>query len=470
MKKEASLFDRIIHLLANLKFAVVIILAIAVISAVGTIFEAIYMEAEVAQKLVYTSWYMYVTLFLLCLTLVAVMIDRWPWKQHHAGFVLAHIGIIILLMGSWMTKEYGIDGNMAFNIGEERKFVTVKDRDLMVFASFDGQGMKSIYESPVDFLSHPPSEKNPFIVRLGADQLKFTDYYHFAYRDAEILPSQLERDGPAIRFQLENPNVNMTEWLRRDSQGQARELDLGPAKVVLTSSMPQPTGRNEVIFITRPKDAKLDYVIYNKDKRLSKKGTISQGDTIETDWMALKVRLLRYLPHSRETVTYTKAGYFTPVTTSAAKFNFRGEDYWIGVNSVLRLYVEDTAYVVSYGFRQIDIGFPLRLTDFKVGLQEGTDRAASYESKVEVPGRGTVLISMNEPLHEGGFTFYQASFEKDETGRPVTSILSVNYDPGRWVKYLGSFLIVMGSVILFYFRRVQWLSNLKNLAHHQEKP
>ncbi len=460
MKPQEPLFDRIIRFFADLRFAVIIILAIAVISAVGTIFEAIYMEAEIAQKLVYHSVYMYVALFFLTVTLIAVMIDRWPWRQHHAGFVLAHIGIIILLMGSWMTKQYGIDGTMAFNIGEERKFVTIRETDLMVFASFDGQGMKNIFESKVDFLSNRPTEKNPFIVRIGADQLKFTDYYHFAYREAEILPSDLERDGPAIRIQLENQNVNMTEWLRRDSTSAAREVDLGPAKVILAREVTKPSGRHEIVFVTR-KDNKLDYYIHNKDGSVSKKGVVAQGDTIETGWMSMKVRLLRYLPRSKEQISYTKAGYFTPMTTAAAKFNFRGQDYWIGVNSVLRLFIDNTAYVISYGYRQIELAFPLRLTDFKVGLNPGTDRAASYESKVEVPGRGQVTVSMNEPLQHDGFTFYQASFEKDETGKPVTSILSVNHDPGRWVKYLGSFLIVLGSIVLFYFRRVQWLKKLR---------
>jgi len=451
------LFDRIIRFFASLRFAVVIILAIAVISAVGTIYEAVYMEAEIAQKLVYHSIYMYITLIMLCITLIAVMVDRWPWKQHHAGFVLAHIGIIILLIGSWITKEFGIDGSMAFNIGEQRQQVTVKDRDLMVFASFDGQSMKSIYESPVDFLTDPPSEKKPFIVQLGQDQMKFVQYYHFAYREAEILPSDLERDGPAIRFQLENPNVNMTEWLRRESKRESADLELGPARVVLASRLPEPSGRNEVILVTKPGESQLQYVIFNKDRTLRKRGSLSQGDTLETGWMGLKFRLLRYLPRSKEVINYTKANYFTPATTSAAKFVFRDEEYWIGVNSVLRLYVEDAAYVISYGYRQIQLSFPLRLKDFRVGLYEGTERAASYESEVDVPELGTVLVSMNEPLHHGGFTFYQASFEKDEQGRAVTSILSVNFDPGRWVKYLGSLLIVLGSIVLFYFKRVQWL-------------
>jgi hypothetical protein len=55
---------------------------------------------------------------------------------------------------------------------------------------------------------------------------------------------------------------------------------------------------------------------------------------------------------------------------------------------------------------------------------------------------------MNEPLTVKGITLYQASYE-DAQPRPVVSIFSVNRDPGRPWKYLGSLLIVLGSIILF---------------------
>lgn len=451
------LFDRIIKILASLKLAVVIILSLGVISAVGTIVEAKYGEAEIAQKLVYQSIYMYITLIALCVSLIAVMIDRWPWKQHHAAFVLAHIGIIILIMGAWFTQKYGVDGSIAFNIGEEKNFVTLHDRELLVFASFGGN-MTPLFDEEVDFLTRRPTSEKPFVVRLGNDELRFTDYMHFAYREGEILPTDLERDGPAVRFQLENPNVNVTEWLRRDSKQPSTDLDLGPAKVVLTSVPAQPSGRNEIILTSLPGKTALRYTIYNKDKSLRKSGEVKQGETLETGWMGLKFRLLRYLPHSKEQVSFVPAPHFTPVTTSAAKFTFRGEEYWIGMNSAIRLYLQDMMYIVSYGYRRVPLqGLSLKLKDFRVGNYQGTERAASYESQVEVPGRGEITISMNEPLKHKGFTFYQASFEKDERGRPVTSILSVNYDPGRWLKYLGSFLIVLGTILLFYFKRVKWI-------------
>jgi hypothetical protein len=63
------------------------------------------------------------------------------------------------------------------------------------------------------------------------------------------------------------------------------------------------------------------------------------------------------------------------------------------------------------------------------------------------------LVSMNEPMKYGGFTFYQASYV-DAQPRPTTSIFSVNQDPGRWLKYLGSLLIVLGSIWLFGMKYV----------------
>jgi hypothetical protein len=61
---------------------------------------------------------------------------------------------------------------------------------------------------------------------------------------------------------------------------------------------------------------------------------------------------------------------------------------------------------------------------------------------------------MNEPLKHKGYTFYQSSFEEDKMGNPVTSVLTVNYDPGRWLKYIGCLLIVLGSILLFYFKKI----------------
>jgi hypothetical protein len=448
-----------LRFLASIRLAVIIILSLAVITAIGTITEARY-DAEVAQKLVYQSVYMYIILGLLSVNLIAVMVDRWPWKQHHAGFVLAHIGILFILLGAWVTQKFGIDGTMTFGIGEQRNTVVVRERELNIYSSFGGGDFRNMYHSEVDFLRHPPTPDKPFVVNLGGDEMRFIRYENFAFRESEMQATESGVDGPAVRFQLENPNVNLTQWLRRESRRDRNEIDLGPAKVILAQSVPPPEGRNAVVLVTRPESDRLEYVIYNKDNTIRKKGFVSQSETVETGWMGMKFRLLRYLPHARENITYSPSPTASPLSTSALLMAFNGQEYWVGLNSALRLYLSDRMYIVSYGFRQLELAFPLKLEAFRIGKYEGTERAASYESEVDVPGQGRVTISMNEPLKFQGFTFYQSSFEKDERGQPVASVLSVNRDPGRWIKYFGSLILVLGCVVLFYFKRVRWLDSL----------
>jgi len=251
--------------------------------------------------------------------------------------------------------------------------------------------------------------------------------------------------------------VNVTEWLRRERGRDRAELDLGPARVVLAERDPGPSGRNEVILISQGRPGAIDYRFYDKERKARGQGRLHEAETVTTPWMGLQFRILRYLPAAQELVRYVPSESHSPLAGAAIKFRFRGQEHWLGLNSALRLYLEDRMYLISYGHRQLELQFPLRLLEFRLGKYEGTERAASYESEVEVPGRGRVTISMNEPLKHNGFTFYQASFEKNERGEPVVSILSVNHDPGRWVKYLGSFMIVLGSIVLFYFKRVKWI-------------
>ena len=120
----------------------------------------------------------------------------------------------------------------------------------------------------------------------------------------------------------------------------------------------------------------------------------------------------------------------------------------------------------------------LKLLDFRIKNYQGSDKAKEYESEVEILDKSLssedlnnkiedsetlesqtlkakkILISMNEPLKHKGWTFYQSSFIAPEnTGGSYQSILSVNYDPGRVLKYIGSTWIVLGVILLFYRRR-----------------
>jgi hypothetical protein len=436
---------------ASIRLAVIIIISLAVVAAIGTLTEAKYNDSEAAQVLVYRSPYMYAVLGLLVINLMAVMIDRWPWKWRHTPFILAHIGIIMMLFGAWVTQKQGVDGTLVFEPGQSQRYITVKNRDLAVYATMNGDDVRPVFQQEVDFLSRPAKEY-PLKIQVGSDVLEVVNSYQYAFRQSEISPSDRAVDGPAVRFQLENDRVNLSEWLKRESHKSFNSINLGPAQVILSDGSYKPASdKNEIVMSPGPSSDSIRYSIYSHGL-LSKRGVMKQGEVVDTGWMGLKFHVLRFLPKARENVTYTPADHNTDQTQSAIEIRFHGESHWVGLNSLLRIYSNDRMYIISYGHRRIPLDFSLTLKDFRVGHYQGTQRAASYESDVEVPGRGLVTISMNEPLKFGGYTFYQASFEQDDMGKPTASVLSVNYDPGRWIKYIGSMTIVLGAICLFWFR------------------
>jgi hypothetical protein len=442
---------KILKFLASLKLAVIVLVALATVIAAGTIVESRY-DAQAAAKLVYHTWFMYAIMGTLAVNLTAVMVDRWPWKTRHIPFILAHIGILILLLGAVITMEFGLDGTMRFGIGEKNRFVTVAATDLQVWSSFDGDRYSKIMDQQVDFFKKSPKDK-PVKVSLPEGDLVVDDYEPYVVASRQIVATPSAQSGSAIRFQIQNDRVNLNEWILQTRAGANTDAQFGPARVALGKAPDALTAEN-VIYLTPKNDQEVSYVVSFRDtSRKPLKGTLKEGGSFPTGWMGLQFRMLRYFPHAEETYDFKKMDHPTALTTSAVHVTFKDKKYWVQLNDVLKIFTDQAAYILSYGNQRVDLKFDLFLKKFEVGRYQGTMRAASYQSLVTTPDGKDTLISMNEPLKYSGLTFYQASFQEGPDNQPTASILSVNYDPGRWIKYLGSLVITIGIVWLFYNKR-----------------
>ncbi len=453
-------FRRVIKTLASLKLAVVVIAAIACVIAVGTIVESKY-DAMAAKKLVYETFWMYTVMGVLAMNLIAVMIDRWPWQRRHTPFVFAHIGILILMTGAIITQKYGLDGSIRVGIGESNQYVIVPETDILVYSSFDGDRYTKLAEQSVDFFTKPPTAQKPLVVAGYNSDVKFTEYKAYVIPSRKVVAPKVPngRRGSALRFQIQNANikVNVIEWMVQRRPSELVTHDFGPARLHLGPVPAKGQGANEIYFTPDAARGGLKYVVFQKNsEKPLKSGFVKEGDVFNPGWkMPIEVRALRYLPEAEEEWDLQDRESPTPLTTSAVKVEFNGQDHWMLLNDTLKLFTEDAVYIVSYGNRRLDLGFPIKLGNFEVGRYQGTAKAMAYKSKVEVPGLiGPQEISMNEPLKYRGYTIYQASFQEDpNTQKPTASIFSVNQDPGRWIKYFGSLIIVLGIIMLFYFRQ-----------------
>lgn len=447
------MYKKVLKFLASIKLAVIVIIGIATLTAIGTFVESKY-DAAAAKKLVYDSIYMNIVMGVFAVNLIAVMVDRWPWKLKHISFIFAHVGILCIMAGQMITNQFGIDGSMRVGIGDENRFVSLPKTDITVYSSYDGTNYSKIFENEVDFFRNPPTPEKPFSVYKDQIGIKFTNYYPYAVASRETIASDNQKLGSGIRFQISNGQANFIEWLVQRNPTHVVSIDLGPLRVHFGTIPLAGMGVNEIYM--KVDGNKIRYALFSKDQIDPKKeGTIEEGQAVPTGWMGLELRILRYLPKAEEKWKVEPRPVPTPLTTEAVEVEFQGKTkHWMLINDTVKFFADDAVFFVSYGNRRFDIGFPIYLNQFHMEKYQGTARAMSYRSVVSIKDLGEREISMNEPLKHNGLTIYQASFQDGPMGQPVASIFSINKDPGRWLKYLGSLIMTLGIIFLFYFKRL----------------
>lgn len=448
-----SLYRRIVKKLASLKLAVVILAILAVLIAAGTLVEARY-DAWTAKNLVYSSVWMYTTMGLLVVSLVSVMLDRWPWQPRHAPFLLAHVGIIIILYGSLMTQLFGVDGTIRLSRNDgPAKEVTIQETELNVYRSPDGADYERVYNEPVNYIKDPVTTDKPVLIKIKGVNFEILESIPYALPQMQVEASEQSQSGAAVRFQLSNQNVSEIDWMVQRNVFEKVEKQIGPVLVTMGGLWDRTLEVNEIRFNLNEK-GDLNYALYRKEQsKPEKQGTVKEGDFIETGWMNLQMRILRYLPKAVQKYDIKRLDHPTPASSPALHVRYNGQESYLFLNDYIKIFTEDRVYLVSYQNRRVPLGFEMRLVEFQKTNYPGTMRAMAYQSSVEYDGDNKALISMNEPLKHKQFYLYQASFEQSPTGMATASILSANYDPGRAWKYIGSLIMCLGIVLLFYLKK-----------------
>jgi len=194
---------------------------------------------------------------------------------------------------------------------------------------------------------------------------------------------------------------------------------------------------------------------YSKD---SKKWIVEnielKGKPVSLPWMGAEINLLdhqeRFVPFKLPVavVPIQKNGVVIKGDIRAVRMNILGREYWATNYSPLSLIIGGQKVIIEVTKESLTLPFELALTQFKMDKDPGTNNPASYESFLKLFSDGKMTnhhVFMNNPLKHQGFTFYQASYSQDSGGN-YSSTLAVNVDQGRFLKYLGSLMLVLGGI------------------------
>lgn len=557
--------NSIFRFLASLKLAVILLVALAGILAAATFYESLY-DTKTAQYLVYKSPFFALFLAFLGINLTASALMRYPWKKSQTGFVITHLGIIIILFGSLLTMYRGVDGSAALNEGDTTKRVMI-DEPVLYF----GRDLETLVEIAAEYRWNPPKPggREYRYSIPGEDEMEavIDDYYHHA--SSETVYSLSPEGAPALELRLFNPNVDQKVWLTPV----VGERDLGPATLSFSrlpnaeavdrfksGENPESRGSLQLLIQDSPQVVNLDnlkvgeefpleidgatlklirylphaaveenelisksdephnpavevelktkigtqkwllfavlpelntrvgsegeefgssilfhrqensghrslefgltpegQLLYRMDRKQAK--PIKEGEIIKTDWMNLQAELVSYLPKARQEKLVTevkpKKGKEDKAPGPAIRLKIdgvnQGAPMWLERGDI-RKYDDDKGrpIYVGYGYKTVALPFEIKLIDFRTGFNPGTQVAATYESDVTVDEK-PFTIAMNTPWEGHGYKVFQASFSKSSDGRDV-SVFAIAKDPGIALKYLGSILLVVGIIIMFYFK------------------
>jgi len=258
---------------ASLKLAVVLLTMLIIAAIAGTLYESSF-DAKVARAYIYGAPWFNIWLVLLGANLACSAFSRWPWRKHHLAFLITHLGIITLLIGSLIGRIWGDEGTITLFKGEPpANRLLVDERQLRVH---DIDGIVKGY--PAEFLHHPPSPQHPRDLGQLASgaHLQIVDYAPAI--EGKLNPKPVSDGGapasaeasagrPALHFTIATAMMNqrLDGWLLADdpqhgnfSMGLANiELKRGTAATSTssitstsksTSKIGEPTDLEESIF------------------------------------------------------------------------------------------------------------------------------------------------------------------------------------------------------------------------------
>jgi hypothetical protein len=418
------LIKKIVEFFKSLKLTVTLLAFAIVLVFVGTIAQAdegLY----IAQQHYFRQWLVvganffghkiplilpggYLIGTLLLVNLVVAHIYRFQLSTKKIGIMLAHSGVILLLVGQLATDMLARETQMHFAEGETRNF------------------SDSATEYELIFISGNEATAIPNRLLRAGDELKI-DSLPFAIR---------------VKSFWENSDLNFRAPMLQNApplttNGVARNFDFKKADDV--KAMDQRNIPTAVLEFLAPSGPLGTWVASAWAGDPATVGDVRNSFASTGADMAQKITAQLTAPQTIE----MNGKQFT--------FNMRPAQVRFPYSLTL-LKATHTVYPGTVSEAEPE-GIP---KDFRSRVR--IDNPQTGEKR-------EVEISMNHPLRYGGYTYYQYQMDAGQTaqmaGRAPTSVLQVVRNPSWLTPYIGCAMVGLGLVIQFMYHLIGFISKRK---------
>jgi hypothetical protein len=191
-----------------------------------------------------------------------------------------------------------------------------------------------------------------------------------------------------------------------------------------------------------------------------KSGELPPGQSVSPGWADFQISLVEQLDHAqvqRQVVPVMPVAAGTMAAEGAPALHVAtpdGQDFWLPWGEPTELAAANGEYFAAFTPKLLELPFYVKLNDFIVERNEGSESVAMWTSDITLfdPQTDTAAprsVWMNHPTWFRGWKLAQASWNPGDLQQ---STLQLKREPW-WVTALtwtGSLLVVLGIVVMFY--------------------
>lgn len=245
-----GIFTAIFNFCASIKLAVINLAVFAALLSYATFYESAN-STELAQKYIYKTTWFDLLMFFIGLNVACAALSRFPWKKKHVGFVITHVGILIILFGSMITRKFGVEGQMMLEEGQRQNYISISD-EMAFTVAVPELDVKEEFDPW--FVDKPIPEGKEVSYPVGDTGVTcFVERYVFDPRMKEIITNDNTVANPAVQVSVSAPNAPQPfqDWLIA-SAPMRNMMDLSIARIEFKGSSTMDAIKNKIAQLQAP--------------------------------------------------------------------------------------------------------------------------------------------------------------------------------------------------------------------------
>ncbi|MCM4159012.1 cytochrome C biogenesis protein [Antarcticibacterium sp. W02-3] len=453
--------NKIASVLFSTRIMAVLFIVFSIAMALGTFIESWY-TIETARIMIYNAWWFEAIMVFFVINFAGNIYRYNLHKREKWSSLLIHLSFVLILVGAFVTRYISYEGIMPIREGETTNTFLSEKTYLTAYldGEINGEPRRRVIEKPV--LLAPETENDVTIHTDYNGQpvtIEVVNYLHWA-EEGLILS---ESGDNYIQIVEAGDGGRHEHYLK--------EGDVANIHNVLFAYNKPTEGAINFVVDEEEGTYKIDTPFEGSYMRMADEyeGEV-KGDSLQP----FQLRSLYNLGGMQFVVPEPVArGIYDIIPTETkeqgqssavtVKVTSGGEATTVSmlggkgiVNPPQQIEVGGLEVYLSYGSKEMELPFSMRLDDFIAEKYPGTENNptpsySSYKSKVTVfeeDGESWPYeIYMNHVLDKAGYRFFQASFDPDEKG----TVLSVNHDYwGTWITYIGYTLLYLGLMLILF--------------------